>query len=80
LDSSKLKIRQARLHEMSPKPPSSQLVFGKVFTDHMLTVDWTRDSGWHDPEIRPFENFSIHPGSKVSLRNITMKHLWYRSG
>jgi len=65
LDSTKLRVRQARLHEMSPKPPSSQLVFGKVFTDHMLTIDWTRDSGWHQPEIRPFENFSIHPASKV---------------
>jgi hypothetical protein len=50
---------------MKPKPLASELAFGKVFTDHMLTIDWTRDSGWHDPEIRPFENFSIHPGSKV---------------
>lgn len=65
LDSSRLKVRQARLHEMKPKPLASELAFGKIFTDHMLVVDWTRDRGWHDPEITPFENFSVHPGSKV---------------
>jgi branched-chain amino acid aminotransferase len=65
LDSSRLKVRQARLHEMKPKPAASELAFGKIFTDHMLSIDWSRDRGWHDPEIKPFENFSIHPGSKV---------------
>ena len=51
---------------MKPKPLASELAFGKIFTDHMLVVDWTRDRGWHDPEITPFENFSVHPGSKVT--------------
>ena len=22
--------------------------FGKVFTDHMVTIRWTKDRGWHD--------------------------------
>jgi branched-chain amino acid aminotransferase len=26
--------------------------FGKVFTDHMVTIRWTRDRGWHDAEVR----------------------------
>merc|ERR1719192_461257 len=43
----------------------NKLAFGKVFTDHMLTIDWTKDSGWASPQILPFENFSIHPGAKV---------------
>ena len=45
-----------------PKPESSKLVFGKSFSDHMLTVDWSLDDGWDVPKIGPFENFSLSPG------------------
>ena len=44
-----------------PKPDSSKLVFGKTFSDHMLTVDWTIDEGWAVPKIGPFANFSLSP-------------------
>lgn len=67
LDSSRLEVRQAALSEMKPKPPVNKLAFGKVFTDHMLTIDWTKESGWASPQILPFENFSIHPGAKVII-------------
>lgn len=43
----------------------SKLGFGKIFTDHMFTMDWDIDKGWHDPKVVPFENLSIHPGSTV---------------
>merc|ERR1712042_405774 len=39
LDSSRLVVEQAGLADMKPKPPVDQLAFGKVFTDHMLTID-----------------------------------------
>ena len=32
----------------------NKFTFGKLFTDHMLSVDWTKDGGWHAPEILPF--------------------------
>jgi len=67
LDSSKLTVETAGLADMKPKPPVDQLAFGKVFTDHMLTIDWTKGGGWETPQIKPFENFSIHPGAKVIL-------------
>lgn len=31
-----------------------ELTFGKVFTDHMLSIDWTKDGGWERPEILPY--------------------------
>jgi len=65
LDSSLLQVRHASLAQMKPKPPVNKLAFGKVFTDHMLTIDWNKENGWAPPEIRPFENFSMHPGAKV---------------
>jgi len=65
LDSSKLVVEKAGLADMKPKPPVDQLAFGKVFTDHMLTIDWTKDGGWQAPQIKPFADFQLHPGAKV---------------
>jgi len=65
LSSSRLEIQHADLMDMKPKPPVDQLAFGKIFTDHMLTIDWSAEEGWAAPQIQPFANFSIHPGSKV---------------
>jgi len=28
--------------------------FGRVFTDHMITIDWTHDRGWHDAALHPY--------------------------
>jgi len=65
VDSKKLVIERAKLSEMKPKPPISDLAFGKIFTDHMLSIDWDEKNGWHAPKIEPFKNFSMHPGAKV---------------
>lgn len=47
------------------KPDSSALGFGKIFTDHMFVMDYSREKGWHDARIVPFGNISIHPASTV---------------
>lgn len=37
------------------KPYSkNELVFGRLFTDHMLSVEWTKEGGWAAPEIIPY--------------------------
>uniref|UniRef100_A0A7M4F0B5 Branched-chain-amino-acid aminotransferase n=2 Tax=Crocodylus porosus TaxID=8502 RepID=A0A7M4F0B5_CROPO len=45
------------------KPDPSGLVFGTVFTDNMLTIEWSLASGWEKPHIKPLENLSLHPAS-----------------
>ncbi|XP_028914582.1 branched-chain-amino-acid aminotransferase, cytosolic isoform X1 [Ornithorhynchus anatinus] len=50
---------------LKEKPDPESLVFGTVFTDHMLTIEWSSDSGWEKPHIRPLENLSLHPGSSA---------------
>ncbi len=47
------------------KPDPSTLGFGKIFTDHMLIMDYSREAGWHDARIVPFERLSLHPASTV---------------
>jgi branched-chain amino acid aminotransferase len=37
--------------------------FGKVFTDHMVSVRWTPDAGWHDAELRPYGPLSLDPAT-----------------
>lgn len=46
-------------------PPSSELVFGKTMSDHMLVCQWTEDSGFGIPEIKPYGPLSIDPASTV---------------
>ncbi|XP_053318257.1 branched-chain-amino-acid aminotransferase, cytosolic isoform X1 [Spea bombifrons] len=53
----------SRVTNPREKPDLSGLVFGTVFTDHMLTIEWTAPTGWQKPVIKPFGKFSIHPAS-----------------
>ena len=39
--------------------------FGKVFTDHMVTVRWTAGAGWCDGQVRAREPFALDPAAAV---------------
>jgi branched-chain amino acid aminotransferase len=39
--------------------------FGKVFTDHMVTVRWTPSAGWHDARVRPYAPLEIDPATHI---------------
>src|SRR5258708_6171657 len=39
--------------------------FGRVFTDHMVTMSWTAERGWHDAQLRPYGPFTMDPASQV---------------
>lgn len=39
--------------------------FGKVFTDHMVTVRWTAAHGWHDAQVGPRGPFALDPAAAV---------------
>ena len=47
------------------KPDSSSLGFGKIFSDHMFVMDYSREEGWKNARIVPFGKFEIHPASTV---------------
>jgi branched-chain amino acid aminotransferase len=55
----------------SPVAPSERAAmlrdpgFGRVFTDHMVTIRWTKDEGWRDAEVRAREPFQLDPASAV---------------
>ena len=39
--------------------------FGQVFTDHMITLRWSAERGWHDGKLEPYGPFSLDPATSV---------------
>ncbi len=39
--------------------------FGTHFTDHMLTLEWTPDQGWHAGRITPYGPIAMDPATAV---------------
>ena len=60
-----MEIKITKTTTPSQMPPEEKLGFGKVFTDHMLIVDYDDKQGWHDARIVPFGRISLHPASTV---------------
>ncbi len=60
-----MEIKFIKADTLKAKPDSSTLGFGKVFTDYMFLMDYSRDEGWHDARIVPFAPISLHPASTV---------------
>ncbi len=56
-----------------PSPASPERVaeilaepgFGVHFTDHMLTLEWTPEQGWHDGRITAYGPLSLDPATAV---------------
>ena len=51
-------VDDVRLAEILANPG-----FGTHFTDHMLTIEWTPDAGWHDARITPYGPLSLDPAT-----------------
>src|SRR5258705_1168308 len=37
--------------------------FGDTYSDHMVTVRWHAELGWHDARVGPLAAFSLHPAT-----------------
>lgn len=48
-----------------PKPRDEELVFGRVFTDHMFLMDGVADQGWQNPRVAPYGPLSLDPSAAV---------------
>ncbi|MBO5736396.1 MAG: branched-chain amino acid aminotransferase [Clostridia bacterium] len=60
-----MEIRIRKTDTPGVMPAEDTLGFGRIFTDHMLVVDWSEEKGWYDARIEPFHNISLHPASTV---------------
>jgi branched-chain amino acid aminotransferase len=39
--------------------------FGRYFTDHMVTIRWSEEQGWHDARVLPYGPLSLDPAAMV---------------
>jgi len=39
--------------------------FGRYFTDHMVTIRWSEEQGWHDAQVLPYGPLSLDPAAMV---------------
>ena len=39
--------------------------FGKIFSDHMVTIDWTEGQGWHSARLGPRQPIPLDPAASV---------------
>lgn len=46
-------------------PPEGKLGFGEHFTDHMFTMDYDLENGWHNPCVAPYNEFCVFPAAMV---------------
>src|SRR3954454_10007902 len=53
-------VDDARLADILADPG-----FGTHFTDHMFTVEWTPDAGWHAARITPYGPLTLDPATAV---------------
>ena len=58
--------------------------FGDVFSDHMVTVRWSAEAGWHDAQVGPLAAMSLHPATMALHYGQTifegMKAFWRPNG
>jgi len=59
-----IKVTKATVLKQKPAD-ESKLGFGKIFSDHMLLINYDEGKGWHDARIVPYGNLSLDPASCV---------------
>ena len=60
-----MEIKFKKTNNPKQKSDASNIAFGKEFTDHMFVMDYSKEKGWHNARIVPFENLSLSPASAV---------------
>ena len=60
----KIDIRPVSASERRPKPQDeSKLGFGKIYSDHMFTMQWSADKGWHGATVAKFAPLELSPAT-----------------
>ena len=59
-----IKIQQTTQPKAKPTD-ESKLGFGKIFTDHMLLIDYNVHKGWFDPRVVPHGPIALDPACSV---------------
>ncbi|TAQ84842.1 hypothetical protein B7494_g6837 [Chlorociboria aeruginascens] len=61
LNASNLRITRSAVLRDVPEPNSKEVWSVNSCSDHMISVKWTEDAGWHTPEIIPYGPLTMMP-------------------
>lgn len=61
-----IKITKTTAPKQKPTD-ENKLGFGKIFTDHMFIMDYTKGIGWHDARIVPYAPLTLDPSAMISI-------------
>lgn len=59
-----IQITRAKVLKQKPQD-ETRLGFGRIFTDHMLVMDYDEGQGWHEMRIEPYAPFQMDPATTV---------------
>jgi len=48
-----------------PKPKDENLVFGRIYSDHMFMMDYITGKGWHNARVVPYQDIAMNPAAMV---------------
>jgi branched-chain amino acid aminotransferase len=57
-----IKVRATTQRKEKPAD-ESKLGFGRIFSDHMLLIDYDRPKGWHNARIEPYASLKLDPAA-----------------
>ena len=49
----------------TPPEDISDIVFGTEFTNHMFSMEWSLEQGWHKAQIKAYQDLILPPSSLV---------------
>lgn len=58
-------VQKATPEQLKDKPAQDALGFGQYFSDHIFSMRWSREQGWSDAQIQPYQEFSLDPAAMV---------------
>ena len=73
-----MRIKKELLSPDRLKPVYSdplKLDFGKNFTDHMFSMDYTPSEGWKNPMVKPYQPLVLDPATVMLPSNLKLTEL-----
>lgn len=58
-----MQVIKCKKGKVKPKD-ESKLGFGKIFTDHMFTMEYS-DGKWHDAKVQPYGSLALDPSTMI---------------
>jgi len=59
-------ISVERAKALKSKPQDeTKMGFGQLFTDHMFSMNYSPDQGWHNPRVEPYHMLEMDPATMV---------------